>query len=242
MRVLRNEKIVVGKIVYTYHMLLWFILLVIFSHLRQGSSLPLWFTCKCLCKKKYASDQKKFLQEIRIPADVHQPTASPLVPKENEKKKNKTLSDALNICKSSSPETAKPVWQQNKQQIGFTRGQCDAFSRLCRLVHCQWSQFSSAPVYCKQTRRRFCQDEGWLTSRRLGAVKHSLWGTCLESGQAQVGVECFRHRKLSMFSVAVLPLNKVVRLLPGSDDCCFTKSVHLAPNGANKAVSVAQIV
>lgn len=158
------------------------------------------------------------------------------------KKKKKTLSDALNICKSSSPETAKPVWQQNKQQIGFTRGQCDAFSRLCRLVHCQWSQFSSAPVYCKQTRRRFCQDEGWLTSRRLGAVKHSLWGTCLESGQAQVGVECFRHRKLSMFSVAVLPLNKVVRLLPGSDDCCFTKSVHLAPNGANKAVSVAQIV
>lgn len=38
-------------------------------------------------QKKYASDQKKFLQEIRIPADVHQPTASPLVPKENEKKK-----------------------------------------------------------------------------------------------------------------------------------------------------------
>lgn len=25
-----------------------------------------------------------------------------------------------------------------------------------------------------------------------------------------------------MFSVVVLPLNKVVQLLPGSDDCCFT--------------------
>lgn len=68
-----------------------YIFLVIFSHLRQGSSLPLWFTCKRLCnKKKYASDQKK-LQEIRIPADVHQPPASRLVPKENEKKKNPVM-------------------------------------------------------------------------------------------------------------------------------------------------------
>lgn len=69
-------------------------------------------------QKKYAGDQKKFLQEIRIPADVHQPTASP---RAEGKWKRKTLSDALNICKSSSPETVKPVWQQNKQQIGFTR-------------------------------------------------------------------------------------------------------------------------
>lgn len=87
-------------------MLLWFILLVIFSDKAAHCHCDLHASASA--KKKYAGDQKKFLQEIRIPADVHQPTASPLVPKENVKKK-KTLSDALNICKSSSPETVKPV-------------------------------------------------------------------------------------------------------------------------------------
>lgn len=87
MRVLRNEKIVVGKIVYTYHMLLWFYIVGHFltSQTRQLTATVIYMQVPL--QKKYASDQKKFLQEIRIPADVHQPPASPLVPKENEKKK-----------------------------------------------------------------------------------------------------------------------------------------------------------
>lgn len=55
------------------------------SQTRQLTATVIYMQVPLQKKKKYAGDQKKFLQEIRIPADVHQPTASPLVPKENEK-------------------------------------------------------------------------------------------------------------------------------------------------------------